>query len=96
MNQQAVPLTLSALALAACVPAVAPVAPGPVMLDGVTYEVTRRPSQAVLVRRLDRPFQNWEGMEARRAADRFCQGRANSSIRDRFVGDGWLIVEGCA
>jgi len=89
-------LSMTALVLAACVPAVAPLPPGPVIIDGVAYDVERRPSQAVLVRRLDRPFQNWEGAEARRAADRFCQGRAKTSIRDRFVGDGWLIVEGCA
>ncbi len=89
-------LSMTALALAACAPAVAPVAPGPVVVDGVAYDVSRRPSQAVLVRRIDRPFQNWEGAEARRAADRFCQGRAKTSIRDRFEGDGWLIVEGCA
>jgi hypothetical protein len=96
MTQGLFLLSMTALVLAACVPAVAPLPPGPVVIDGVSYEVTRRPSQAVLVRRLDRPFQNWEGAEARRAADRFCQGRAKTSIRDRFLGDGWLIVEGCA
>ncbi|MFN3822965.1 MAG: hypothetical protein ACK4RN_03200 [Pseudorhodobacter sp.] len=96
MTHHVLLLAITALALVACVPAVAPLPPGPVVVDGVAYDVTRRASQAVLVRRVDRPFQNWEGAEARRAADRFCQGRAKASIRDRFVGDGWLIVEGCA
>lgn len=92
-------LGLSALTLSACaaaLPAQAPVTRGPVVIDGVSYAVSLTGSQAVLVQREGRPFANWEGMEARRAADRFCNGRANVGIRDRFKGDGWLIVGGCA
>jgi hypothetical protein len=45
---------------------------------------------------MGRAFENWEGAEARRAADRFCNGRANTSLRDRFQGDTWVIAGGCA
>ena len=84
------------LALAACGPHVPPQGRGPMIVDGVAYDVSRKPSQALLVRREGRPFQNWEGAEARRAADAFCVGRADTSDRDRFEGDAWLIVKGCA
>lgn len=96
MMHPAFPLTLGALALSACVSTPAPVARGPVVLDGVSYAVAKRPSGAVEVSRMGRPFQNWEGQEARRAADQFCNGRANTSIKDRFQGNAWLIVGGCA
>ena len=96
MMHPAFPLTLGALALSACVSTPAPVARGPVVLDGVSYAVAKRSSGAVEVSRMGRPFQNWEGQEARRAADQFCNGRANSSIKDRFQGNAWLIVGGCA
>ena len=84
------------LALSACGPARVPQARGPMVVDGVSYDVVRKPSQALLVTRQGRPFQNWEGAEARRAADAFCVGRAKTGLRDRFQGEGWLIVEGCA
>ena len=90
------PLTLSALALSACVSSSPPAVQGPIVLDGVSYNVAKRPTGAVEVSRVARPFENWEGQEARRAADRFCGGRAKTSIRDRFQGTAWLIVEGCA
>lgn len=90
------PITLGALALSACAPVPAPVARGPIVVEGVSYDVGKTSSGAVRVQRQDRPFANWEGQEARRAADQFCNGRANSSIRDRFQGDAWLIVGGCA
>jgi hypothetical protein len=90
------PLTLGALALSACVSTPAPVARGPVVLDGVSYAVVKRPTGAVEVARVGRPFEDWEGQEARRAADRFCNGRAETSVRDRFQGSTWLIVGGCA
>lgn len=94
--QPAIPFTCAALALSACVSTPTPVARGPVVVDGVQYAVAKRPSGAVEVARMGRPFENWEGAEARRAADQFCVGRAKSSIRDRFQGAKWLIVEGCA
>ncbi|RUS59217.1 hypothetical protein EGN72_14820 [Pseudorhodobacter sp. E13] len=96
MMHPAVPLTLGALALSACVSSPAPVARGPIVVDGVEYAVSKRPTGAVEVSRIGRPFENWEGAEARRAADQFCVGRAKTSIRDRFQGAAWLIVEGCA
>jgi hypothetical protein len=96
MMHTAYPLTLGALALSACVSTPAPVARGPIVLDGVSYAVAKQPTGAIEVARIGRPFENWEGAEARRAADRFCVSRAKSSIRDRFQGDTWLIVEGCA
>ena len=88
--------SLSLLLLAACGPHVPPQPRGPMMLDDVAYDVTRTRTGGVLVRRVGRPFQNWEGAEARRGADAFCNGRAQTSDRDRFRGDAWLIVEGCA
>ena len=90
------PLTFGALALSACVSPMPPVARGAVVVDGVHYAVAKRPTGAVEVARIGRPFENWEGQEARRAADQFCAGRAKTSIRDRFQGASWLIVEGCA
>jgi hypothetical protein len=96
MIQAAVPFAIGALALSGCVASVPPAGPGPIVLDGVSYDVTRAATGALRVSRQGAPFQNWEGMEARRAADRFCNGRAETSIRDRFQGDAWLIVEGCA
>jgi hypothetical protein len=96
MMQAAVPFAIGALALSGCVASVPPAGPGPIVLDGVSYDVTRAATGALRVSRQGKPFANWEGMEARRAADRFCNGRADSSIRDRFQGETWLIVEGCA
>lgn len=96
MMHPAFHLTLGALALTACVSSPPPVARGPVVVDGVEYAVAKRPTGAVEVSRVARPFENWEGQEARRAADQFCVGRAKTSIRDRFQGTSWLIVEGCA
>ena len=92
----ALPFAIGALALSGCVAVPAPAARGPVVLDGVSYAVSKRPTGAVQVQRTGRPFANWEGAEARRAADRFCGNRAASGPRDRFQGDAWLIVEGCA
>jgi hypothetical protein len=89
-------LILGALALSGCVAAPQPVLRGPVIVDGVEYAVAKRSSGAVEVSRIGRAFDNWEGAEARRAADRFCNGRAKPSARDRFQGASWLIVEGCA
>ena len=89
-------ITLGALALSGCVSSPTPMARGPVVVDGVQYAVVKRPTGAVEVARIGRSFENWEGAEARRAADRFCNGRANTSLRDRFQGDVWLIVGGCA
>ncbi|MFV0492814.1 MAG: hypothetical protein ACK5M4_13445 [Pseudorhodobacter sp.] len=84
------------LALVACAPGgTVPLSPGPVVLGDVAYDVALQ-GGGILVQRSGRPLENWEGAEARRAADAFCRGRATSSIRDRFTGDGWLIVEGCA
>ncbi len=88
--------TASLVLLAACGSHVPPQLRGPMVVDGVAYDVTRTRLGSVLVKREGRPFLNWEGAEARRAADAFCNGRAEASIRDRFRGDGWLIVEGCA
>lgn len=93
---RALSTTLAALALGACVSALPPEARGPVVVDGVPYAVAKRPLGAVEVARMGRAFENWEGAEARRAADRFCNGRANTSLRDRFQGDTWVIAGGCA
>lgn len=96
MMHPALPFAIGALALAGCVSTPAPVARGPVVLDGVSYDVSKRPTGAVQVQRIGKPFANWEGAEARRAADRFCGHRANAGARDRFQGDTWLIAGGCA
>jgi len=96
MLHPAIPLTFSALALSACVSTPAPVARGPIVLDGAEYVVTKTGSGALEVRRMGRPFENWEGMEAQRAAVQYCVGRAQTSINDRFRDDAWLIVRGCA
>lgn len=96
MLHPAIPLTFSALALSACVSTPAPVARGPIVLDGAEYVVTKTGSGALEVRRMGRPFENWEGMEAQRAAVEYCVGRAQTSINDRFRDDAWLIVRGCA
>ncbi|WP_050528656.1 hypothetical protein [Pseudorhodobacter aquimaris] len=90
------PLTVCALVLSACATSVPPLPRAPIVLDGVSYDVAKRPTGAVEVSRIGRPFENWEGQEARRAADRFCVTRAKTSIKDRFQGSTWLIVEGCA
>lgn len=44
------------------------------------------------------PFQMWDGVLARKAADAACGGRVNVSIYDRFdraTGE-WVYPEGCA
>jgi hypothetical protein len=89
------PLLIAALVLAGCVSVAPPATTGPIVIEGVQYAVAQRPTGAVEVARMGRPFENWEGAEARRAADRFCGARAKSSYRDRFQGDVWLIVGGC-
>jgi len=66
------------------------------VLDRAEYVVTKTGSGALEVRRMGRPFENWEGMEAQRAAVEYCVGRAQTSINDRFRDDAWLIVRGCA
>ncbi len=96
MLHPVLPLTLGALALSACVSTPAPVARGPIVLDGVEYGVAKTGSGALEVRRMGRPFENWEGMEAQRAAAQYCVGRAQTSINDRFRDNAWLIVRGCA
>lgn len=98
MMQQAFPLTLGALALSACVAPVARQvpAPGPLVLDGVAYRAELAPGGALTIAREGQAFANWEGAEARRAADQFCQGRVNSGMRDRYQGDAWVFVGGCA
>jgi hypothetical protein len=84
------------LALSACGPQPAVAVRGPVVVDGVQYAVSKRPTGALEVARMGRPFENWEGQEARRAADAFCVGRANTTLRDKFDGATWLILGGCA
>ncbi|MFT7060062.1 MAG: hypothetical protein ACJASV_002579 [Pseudorhodobacter sp.] len=97
MMHPVLPFAIGALALSACVSApAAPVARGPIVLDGVSYDVGKTSAGAVQVRRTGKPFANWEGAEARRAADQFCNRRANATIRDRFQVDAWLIMGGCA
>jgi hypothetical protein len=96
MMHASVLLSFGALALSACVSTPVTVARGPIVVDGVQYAVAKRPTGVLQVARIGRPFENWEGAEARRAADQFCVGRANSSIKDRFQGSEWLIVGGCA
>ena len=96
MMQTLLLLTFGALVLSGCVSRVAAVPRGPMVVDGVAYDVAKTSSGALRVERQGRPFGNWEGAEARRAADQFCVGRANASIKDRFQGTEWLIVGGCA
>jgi len=95
MMHPALPFALGALALSACAPTLGPLPRGPIVLDRVSYDVAKRSSGAVQVQRIGKPFANWEGAEARRAADEFCNGRANTGVNDRFLGDIWLIPGGC-
>jgi hypothetical protein len=96
VNRFTASFALGALALSGCVGVQAPQARGSIVLEGVQYAVAKRSSGAVEVARMGRPFENWEGQVARRAADAFCVGRANTSMRDRFEGVTWLITGGCA
>ncbi|MDZ4096130.1 MAG: hypothetical protein U1D35_14615 [Paracoccaceae bacterium] len=90
------PLTLGALALSACATPVARPVPGPLVVDGVAYRADLTGAGAIRISRAGQAFGYWEGAEARRVADRFCQGRVNASMRDRFARDAWEFVEGCA
>ncbi|MGB3277656.1 MAG: hypothetical protein WBA92_00535 [Pseudorhodobacter sp.] len=95
--RRALPFTIVALALAACdAPRDLRDRGGPIVLEGVSYDVSKTGSGALEVRRLGRPFENWEGNEAQRAAAQYCVGRAQTSINDRFRDNAWLIVRGCA
>lgn len=93
---RAIPFTIAALALAACDAPHDPRERGPIVLDGVQYDISKTGSGALEVRRIGRPFENWEGNEAQRAAAQYCVGRAKTSINDRFRENAWLIVRGCA
>ena len=93
----AISFAIAALALAACdAPRDLRDRGGPIALDGVQYDVSKTGSGALEVRRIGKPFENWEGMEAQRAAAQYCVGRAQTSINDRFRDNAWLIVRGCA
>jgi hypothetical protein len=97
MMHPAIPFSVAALALAACdAPRDLRDRGGPIVLEGVQYDVSKTGSGALEVRRIGRPFENWEGNEAQRAAAQYCVGRAQTSVNDRFRDNAWLIVRGCA
>ena len=96
MMHPALPLTLGALAVSACVASSVRPVSGPVVMEGVSYRADQTATGAVLIAREGRAFSNWGGAEARRVADRFCRGRVKAGMHDRFVGDAWMFVGGCA
>jgi hypothetical protein len=89
------PLAMTALALSACAAPAPQMVRGPIALDGVQYNVTQAGTGKLTVRRIGKPFANWEGAEAYRAASQFCNGRAKSTIRDTFQAEAWVIYGGC-
>ncbi|RLL71880.1 hypothetical protein [Paenirhodobacter hankyongi] len=88
----ALPLSLGALALAACTAPQAPEA-APVVAG---YAASKGEMGALVVTRKARAFDYSEGAEARRAADALCGGRVNSSPEDNFQGGAWVFPGGCA
>jgi hypothetical protein len=84
--KQSLPLTL---ALAAC----AAPPPAPSVVAG--YAATQA-GGALIVTRDAAPFTYSDGAEARRAADRLCGGRVESSTEDNFRDGAWIYPRGCA
>ena len=87
----ALPL-IGTLVLTGCV-AVVPVAvPAP---GDAAYVITRE-GTALSVRRTAAAFTYSDGAEARRAADRYCGGKVNSSPADNYQDGAWIYPRGCA
>lgn len=83
------PITVGALALAGCA---APV-PQAARVDGYRAEAR---GAGLAVMRDAAPFANWEGAEAKRAADAQCGGAVKSGLRDSYDAGAWVFVGGCA
>ncbi|MFC3061162.1 hypothetical protein [Paenirhodobacter populi] len=86
--RQSLPLTL---ALAACA---AP--PVPERAPAVAGYAAAHAGGALIVTRDAAPFTYSDGAEARRAADRLCGGRVESSTEDNFRDGAWIYPRGCA
>lgn len=85
--QAALPLTFGALALAGCAAPVPHSAPG--------YRAEAR-GAGLAVTRDGAAFANWEGAEAKRAANALCGGAVQGSANDHYDAGAWIFVEGCA
>jgi hypothetical protein len=83
----AFPLTFGALALAGCA------APVPQAVPGYRAEMR---GAGLAVMRDGTAFANWEGAEAKRAANAICGGAVRGSVNDHFDAGAWVFVEGCA
>ncbi len=93
--------------LAGCVSGARPMSlaeSGPVSLElaGKSYIADLQPSESGAVLALTREgaaFGNFEGLEAKRAAEAFCATRGaavNRAAYGHYVGGAWLFKGGCA
>ena len=93
--------------LSACVSTARPMAlaeSGPVSVElaGKSYIADLQPSQSgaiLAVTRDGAAFGNFEGAEAKRAAEAFCstrKGRVSPSAYGHYVGGAWVFQGGCA
>lgn len=98
---------ISMAGLSACVSSARPMAlaesgPVTVNLAGQSYIADLQPSEAgatLAVTRDGAAFGNFEGLEAKRAAEAFCgsRGRAvNRAAYGHYVGGAWIFKGGCA
>lgn len=98
---------ISVAGLSACVSGARPMAlaesgPVAVNLAGQSYIADLQPSEAgatLAVTRDGVAFGNFEGLEAKRAAEAFCGARGRSVSRaayGHYVGGAWVFKGGCA
>ena len=98
---------ISMAGLSACVSSARPMAlaeSGPVTVDlaGQSYIADLQPSEAgatLAVTRDGAAFGNFEGLEAKRAAEAFCATRGgvvNRAAYGHYVGGTWVFKGGCA
>ena len=98
---------ISMAGLSACVSSARPMAlaeSGPVAVDlaGQSYIADLQPSEAgatLAVTRDGAAFGNFEGLEAKRAAEAFCAtrgGAVNRAAYGHYVGGTWVFKGGCA
>ncbi len=98
---------ISMAGLSACVSGARPMAlaeSGPVAVDmaGQSYIADLQPTEAgpvLAVTRQGAAFGNFEGLEAKRAAEAFCEMRGrvvNRAAYGHYTGGAWLFKGGCA
>ncbi|KEO51553.1 hypothetical protein TP2_11705 [Thioclava pacifica DSM 10166] len=96
---RAVIISGCALSLAGCmgVPGGNEASKGPNRLTAVEgYTAGYDAAGALVVMRQATPFANYDGAEAKRAANAICGGAVASSINDTYRDGAWVFPNGCA